>query len=230
MECNIELDDTFMIAQAGRMHHSEMEPLYWKIEESICEGNTVRAKNLFSIIMYAAKYNKPLLTALRPTYKKRLKEIPFEFFSDYVPKRSKSITIKGAIDQSKLPFSKEFELQEYLANHAELLSEALKDRVEVTGIEVECGPEYRCDIVAESDTSFYPIELKIRQATHSVVSQCAKYCWYFYRQLRYGFYKDIQGVVISNGFCEWSVNELRRDGIWCFNLSAPDDELILKRI
>ena len=77
--------------------------------------------------------------------------------------------------------------------------------------------------MAESDKFFYPIELKIATATHAVVSQIQKYCFYFYRQLRYGMYREIKGVVIANGFCDRSINELRRYGIQIFTI-RPDGE------
>ena len=83
----------------------------------------------------------------------------------------------------------------------------------------------------ESKNHFYPIELKIAQGNHAVVSQCSKYCYYFYRQLRYDRFKKIQGIVIGNGYDAWSINELRREGHWIFTIVPDGDKNIkLKRV
>lgn len=230
---NVALDNKFMINQAFQMHASEMEPLYWKTEEALGRGKIDTASNIFSIILYAARYNNKLLQALQPGYKRRLKEMSHELFSDYVPKYHKSITIKGPLPETNLPFKKECEMRDYLAVHPEIFSETFGEEVTITGTEVSCeydNTNYKCDIVAESDKNFYPIEIKIHKSTHSVVSQCSKYCWYFYRQLRYSAYKEVQGVTITNGMDNWSINELRRENIRCFTIHAPEGIIEIREI
>ncbi len=234
MTNNVSLNDKHMIDQALRTHELEMEPTYWKLEEALGSGDIGTATGLFVTILYIAKYNKKLLQALQPGYKRRLKDISYELYGDYVPKQIKSIVIKGALAEADLPFKVESEMRDYLAEHPEVLSRAFGEEVKIVGTEVSCEyddeNEYKCDVVAESNENFYPVELKIRQATHSVVSQCSKYCWYFYRKLRYGRYKEIQGIVIANGFSSWSINELRREGIWIFKPKFIQNELILDRV
>jgi len=224
------LNNARMIRQAEYMFYTEMEPLYWTVEDAAFKGNQEKARNLFSILLYAAKYNPKLVSlGLKPVHRKRLQELSYELFADFVPKNSKSIEIRRSIDPVRLPFVKEAELQGYLQTHPEILSRALGENVRVTGIEVDVGHSYRCDIVAEGK-KFYPIELKIGQTNHAVVSQCIKYCYYFYRKLRYSLYKEIQGVVIGNGFDPWSINELRREGIWCFTIRTMGDGVELSKI
>ncbi len=234
MTNNVSLNDKHMIDQALKTHELEMEPVYWKLEEALGSGNTATATGLFTVILYIAKYNKKLLQALQPGYTRRLKEISYELYGDYVPKQTKSIIIKGALAEADLPFKVESEMRDYLAEHPEVLSRAFGEEVKIVGTEVSCDSrhriEYKCDVVAESDKNFYPIELKIRQATHSVVSQCSKYCWYFYRKLRYGRYKEIQGITIANGMDAWSINELRRENIRCFTVHAPEGNVELREI
>lgn len=220
-----------MINQAQEVHGLEMEPLYWKLEEALGRGKTDTANGIFAILMYIAKYNKKLLRVLQPGYRRRLKEISYELYDDYVPKNHKSIVIKGAVAETNLPFKVESELRDYLKMHSEVLSRAFGEAVVVTGTEVTCdNSEYKCDVVAESEKKFYPVELKIRQATHAVVSQCAKYCWYFYRQLRYGAYKEIQGIVLANGLDSWSINELRRENIRCFTVHSVSGDIEIREV
>jgi len=225
------LNNPGMIRQANKMFYCEMEPLYWKVEDALRLGNIEKARNLFMILLYAAKHRPELVSSgLKPGHRKRLKELSYELFEDFVPKNGKSIEIRQSIGPVKLPFAKEVELQEYLQTHPEILSRALGEDVRVTGIEVDVGHDYKCDVVAEGE-KFYPIELKIGQTNHAVVSQCLKYCYYFYHKLRYNLYKEIQGVTIGNGFDSWSINELRREGLWCFAIKpAKDHNIELARV
>lgn len=222
-----------MIEQALSMHYSEIEPLYWHIEDALYKGDTKTATFCYTIILYAAKYNKDLIQkGLKQVHRTRLQQIAYELFESLVPSNRHSITIKQSISSVEIPFKKESELQKYLSENPLILSNAIGEQVEITGTEVETeiDSEYRCDIVAESKSVLYAIELKINQTTHAVVSQCNKYCWYFYRKMRYNRYKQIQGITIGNGFDQWSVNELRREGIWCYRIESTEDNITLARI
>jgi len=178
----IDLTNPSMISQAHVMFASEMEPLFWKVEDALHDGKKEQAKGIFVILLYAAKHNPQLiLDGLQPGHRKRLQELSFEFFGSHVPKSVEPIEIRQPIAPRQLPFKKEGDLQKHLAAQPEILSRALEEKVRVEGIEVEVGPEYRCDIVAEGDT-VYAIELKIGQTNHAVVSQCNKYCYYLRRK------------------------------------------------
>lgn len=213
------------------MHVSEIEPLYWHMEDALLQSKTDRAQACFGLLLYAAKHNPRLIAAgLRQEHRDRLKEISFEMTGQSVPVKRDAISIKTGQSPVSLPFKKERELQEFLLDHPETLSQGFGESVKIVGTEVETDCGYRCDIVAESKLIFYPIELKIGQANHQVVSQCSKYCFYFYRRLRYNHFKKIQGIVIANGADSWSINELRRMGIWVFLLRAGSDGVILNRV
>lgn len=218
----IPLDNAAMIQQANSMFACEMEPLYWKVEDMLHDGHKQEASNIFVILLYAAKYNPGLISAgLKPGHRMRLKELSYEFFSDSVPSINQAIEIRSSVSPQNIVFKKELELQTYLFSNPEVLGRALGDDLKVA-CEVEVGPNYKCDIVADGKR-MYAIELKIGQTTHAVVSQCVKYCYYLRRKLRYGWYKEVQGVVIGNGFDDWSINELRRVGIWIFAIQPDGD-------
>ena len=222
----VEINDPFLIEQAKSMSFIEMEPLYWKVEDTLFKGDKKHAQSLFILLLYAAKYNQPIVQkGLRKAYLSRMKKLSFELFGDSVPSERTPITIQPSIDPVDVPFKIEADLRKYLISNPHILSEALHDKMDFLEEEVEVDHGFKCDITARG-TKFYPIELKIKQATHAVVSQCNKYCFYFYRKLRYDRYKDIQGVVIANGFCDWSINELRREGIWCFRIKGQGIEKV----
>lgn len=226
----MQLDNPRMIQQARDMGVSEAEPLYWSIEDALMKDSN-RAMGLLTIMWYLAKYNPVTIKdGLRAAYRRRLQEITYEVMGEPIPKFYRPIDICSEINARELSFKKEKDLREHLSANPRILEKALGCSLRVMGTEVETDFDYRCDIVVMSKSLFFPIELKIVQATHQVVSQILKYCFYFYRQLRYSFYMDIQGVVCSNGLDHWSINELRRLGIWCFNIRESGTEVILDRI
>ena len=216
----IDLCDKKLIERALSTPVELVEVLYWKLEDFLFDGKTAHAKWMHEDFLYLAKYNPGAMRHLPSERMERLKEISFELYGDFVPKKRMPVEIKPAI-QNKIPFEEEEDLEDFLCDNWGIVQNAL-GRVEFFGRQVLSGDEYKCDIVATSSEMFYPVELKVRTADHRVVSQCAKYCFYFYRQLRYDRFKKIQGVVCCPGFDEWSLNELRREGVWCY-LILPDE-------
>lgn len=224
------IDTPEMINRISTYKKEEIEPLYWLIEDSIDKGELQLAKSVYKDFACIAKYNKNLLVEnLKSVQLNRLKNLSYELFGDSVIIKQKSITIMPNSECRPIPFKKESELRDYLYSRPEMLSSVYGDKIELINKEVKTNFEFRCDLVLESETYCYPTEIKIGQATHGVVSQIHKYCHYFYKRYRYGLHRNIQGVVIANGFDSYSVNELRKNNIWCFNVvpkSENDIELI----
>ncbi len=220
-----------MISQAKETTVKVVEVMYWLLETALDEGNTERAQTLFEDLAYLGKYNQKMIKeGLHPPYRERLKAISHELYGNGPFKKQPPVTMKQEIAPRKIPFNIESELGDYLLNNPEILSDALGEHVKITGREVELKNDYRCDIVAESDTILYPIELKIAQSTHAVVSQCSKYCYYFYRKLRYDRFKYVQGIVVSNGYDAWSVNEIRKEGHWILEILPLDNGIRLSQV
>ncbi len=221
-----------MISQTLATHECEVEVMYWMLEDALYHGNKDRAKIILNLLLYIGKYKPELIqSGLKKIQRTRLKEIIHEIHENVATQKREAITIKTPISSRDIPFKREKALQEHLSKNKNILEEALGDRLRIVGLEVETDNDYRCDIVAESETKFYPIELKIAQSTHAVVSQCSKYCYYFYRKLRYNHFKEVQGVVIANGADAWSINELRREGHWVYTIApVSDTDITLVRV
>lgn len=212
-------------------HECEVEVMYWILEDALYCGKKDRAKGILLVLLYIGKYKPELIqSGLKKIQRTRLKEITYEIHKNASTQRREAITMKTPILSRDLPFKREKALQEHLAKHKDILEGAFGDRLRIVGLEVETDDDYRCDIVAESEKKFYPIELKIAQSTHAVVSQCSKYCYYFYRKLRYNHFKEVQGVVITNGADAWAINELRRLGHWVYTMIPKDDSIVLSRV
>lgn len=227
----LDIDDPELIEEVLTYHPQEIEPLYWIIEDSIDKRDVKLAKSVHKAFTCLAKYKKAILSDnLRPIQMKRLKEITLELYGGASYKERCPITIKEGSCVRPIPFEKESQLRDYLVSNLGLLSEAFGEAIKYAEAEVKTNFEYRCDILAHGENVCFPTEIKLRQANHSVVSQIEKYCHYFYKRFRYALYKDIQGVVIANGFDPYSINELRRNNIWCFEAIPHQDGIKLHKV
>lgn len=221
---DVRLDNPQLIERTINAHPSELEPLYWIMEDSLHSGNHSRAKACYMMLAYHAKFTPQMMAQhLRPAYRARLKEVTHEILTGTTTRQYQSIEVKYAIQKKEINFKNEAELRDYLAEQMDLLSETLGQRVTLRGTEIET--EFgNCDLVVEGPQTFFPIELKTEQSSHKVVSQITKYVYHFYRQLRYNWHKPVQGIVMANGFDAWSINELRKQGTWIFDVSSTHDQ------
>lgn len=213
------------LEQIASISPRELEPLYWVLEDALYDNRLARAKAAYGIFCALAKTNRCLFfEGLRKRQVERLKEIAFELFDQEICQKRRVVDFKLPTSPKALPFKNEKELEIFLSNNLIVLELAIGDHLRLVGTQVETDFGYACDIVAEGK-KFYPIELKIGQSTHAAVSQIEKYCFYFYRKLRYDRYKPIQGVVVANGFCAYSVNALRKNGHRVFDI-IPDEQVV----
>lgn len=226
----IDLDEQKMIDEVLSYHPKEIEPLYWLVEDSLYSNNMKLAKSVYKHLACLAKHKKSIIQEnLKPVYMERLKLLAYQLFGDVVYEPKKPISVRMSSNCRAIPFPKESDLRDFLAKNKNILSCAYNDKIDFIEVEVLTDFDYRCDILAESENKCYPTELKIGQATHAVVSQIDKYCQYFYRKYRYAMHKNIQGVVIANGFDSYSINTLLKNGIMCFEVMPDKNDIISLR-
>jgi RecB family endonuclease NucS len=212
--------DNDYIYELNKIDKQELEPLYWLIEDNLEKNNIKLCKQVYQTFIDLAKIRKSfLIKNLHSDYIQRLKELSFELYDHVSIRKNAVINIEYNIQSVELSIQKESELRDYLALHPELFVDLSSEKIKLKDVEVPTKFGFSCDLLLESDNFYYPVEIKIKKATHQVVSQIDKYCYYFYRKYRYNFHKSIQGVVVSNGFCDWSINELRKNNIICYNVS-----------
>ena len=213
------------------MHVSELEPIYWILEDALYKNKTDEAQAMYELLCATAKQNPSLLRhGLQKKQIERLKEIAFEIYDKNFYVKKHAVEIKCPKEPKAIGFRNEKELEDYLARHLQVLESALHEKLRLVGTQVITDFEYACDIVVESSKTFYPIELKIGQSNHCAISQIDKYCFYFYRILRYDRYKPIQGVVISNGQDAYSINEIRKNGHLLFDIQPVVGGIMLVQI
>lgn len=221
----MELNNPLKIEIAQKTIKEVVEPLFWKLEDCLYDGENDLATAIHLDFVYMAQYNPDVLrSGLKPKFLKRLKEITMDIYGGTYKKEIKGITILKSIPESTLPFKKESELRDYLANNFSIIQDHLGSDVKFYGTEVPLEEGFKCDIVAENKTKKFIIELKVESTDHGVVSQVDKYLFYMYRRLRYGLYRELQGVVIAPGFDQFSLNELRKSDIQCFNVAYSNQK------
>ncbi len=227
----MELEDQRMIDQTLKTHQCEVEVIYWKLEDAIYDGKPDVAKLMLIMLLYMGRYRPDLIqSGLKIPQRKRMKEIVHDILGNGAMRQCTSITMKPAVKSKKIPFKLESELKKYIVDNPQTLNDAIGQKVRISGTEVETDNEFKCDITAENEEFFYPVELKIIQGNHAVVSQCSKYCYYFYRKFRYGMFKNIQGIVIAPGYDDWCINALRREGHWIYEIMNVDDCVHFRKI
>jgi len=218
-------------SEVNKINPSELEPLYWVLEDSLDGNDLPRAAAIYDLFCTIAQKRKQLLIqGLKPKQIDRLKNISYELYDREIYCTKRAVEIKFPIQPKPLGFKTEKELENHLAANLVVLEAAIGQELKLVGTQVKTDFEYACDLVVESSTTFYPIELKLWQSTHSVVSQIEKYCHYFYRKLRYDRYKPIQGIVVANGADAYSINEVRKSGHWLFDIQNQNGSIILVKI
>jgi hypothetical protein len=223
-------DDKYKIGLLDGITLPELEVLYWKLEDSLSDGDKKKAKIFFDMFCYIGKHKKTLLkNGLKPAYIRRLTKIPYELYGSSIPSEQTPITELNEIGPTDIMFTKEKEINDFIYKTPNILCDAFKKRGKIIGREVEIEG-FKCDIVFETQETLYAVELKKVQADHKAVSQLDKYCYYFYRRLRYNFFKDVKGACIANGFCKWSINEFRRKGHHIFIMIPLENGIKLREI
>lgn len=220
------MDDNTLVQEALNTDVKTVESLYWALEDAVYDQKTGIARCILESFDYLKIHNHgAYMDGLRDIHRQRISEMKDELSGKMINKTRHPIETKLPIKPVKLPFKKEHKLRDFLYMHPEVIGNALNDKVEHINKEVQTDGEYKCDLTIENQIMFYPIELKISPQSH-VDSQIRKYCYYFYRQLRYSRFRQIQGIVISNGFDTWGINELRREGFWIYLIRPDADHTI----
>ena len=206
---------------ASRITIPELEVIYWRLEDALEDGERKHAVMFHEMLLYVGKYHpSKLRRGMQQAYLTRLKEITYELNGSGVPVTNQPAIVPGDIPPVVLPYHNEAEMRDAIVSKEEILYPILGSG-RITAKEIKINDQCRVDILYETDNCVYPIELKVVPADHKVVGQYQKYCYYFYRKLRYNMYRSVQGVVVANGFSGWVTGELMRRGAKLATVSEP---------
>jgi len=118
-----------------------------------------------------------------------------------------------------------------VAKNQELLEEFLGKKLYLQSLEHLCGEGDKCDMVSiNDDNTLFPIEFKLKKATHAVVGQIGKYCLHFKLKLINNLYDRVQGVIVANSYSKYAINELKKRGYICLIHSGDIEHLRINSI
>jgi hypothetical protein len=117
------------------------------------------------------------------------------------------------VKEEESKFSKEKDLVRAICMAKDNLRMCLKAESDFCLINSEQPTRFGfVDLVAQDKDTIYPIEVKKSGANHKVVGQIDKYLIHFKLGLINKIYRYVIGVVIANGFDEYTLQELHRFG------------------
>lgn len=149
----------------------------------------------------------------------------FEVFEDFKP-------METEVEMTETEIEEEALIVKHVGRNQHLLEPFLGGKIQLRAIECPCGDKKkkkdRCDMVSFNELgSLFPIEFKLKKATHAVVGQIEKYCLHFKLRLINQIYDRVQGVVVANSYSKFAINELRKRGVICLIHSGDLDHLRL---
>jgi len=148
----------------------------------------------------------------------------FEVFEEFTPMEHEMELTDTEIEEEALIVKK-------VGRNQKMLEPLLGGKIRLNSLEHECGSKKkkdRCDMVSLNDAgTLFPIEFKLKKATHAVVGQIAKYCLHFKLRLINQTYERVQGVVIAHSYSKFAINELKKRGYICLLHSGTLDSLRL---
>lgn len=213
-----------------------LDVIFYKCHSYSILGDIQNTKLYFSFIqdMYSNSEEKKILQQYLDKEKlKELKRIKKEVESGNPIEELESI---NPIDDNIEPSANDLKLEKQIVKlsyyNLQKLEKFLGKNLECKGIERETYlTGGKCDMVLQNDQgTLFPIEFKLNQANHSVVSQIDKYCLHFKLQLIYKLYNRVQGVVIASSFSKYAINALLKRNIICLQYSCVEDNVKFKLI
>lgn len=88
-------------------------------------------------------------------------------------------------------------------------------------LEHPCDPYGRLDMLYQDEKTAYPVEVKRKEGTHSLIGQIMKYTLAIKLKLHYKHYETVQPVTICSGYDNFVLFELKKMGVvtlaYCIN-------------
>jgi hypothetical protein len=213
-----------------------LDVLYFKCLSYSLTGNIEKTKMYFELIegcMDKEEDKKILLKYLNQYKLNELKRIRREIEIGKPIQEFEPITpIEENIEPTEHDLKLEKQLVKLSYYSLEKLNKFLGEELVGKGIERETyHTGGKCDMVLQNnERTIFPIEFKLNQATHAVVSQIDKYCMHFKLELIYKLYDNVQGVVIASSFSKYAINALLKRGIICLQYTCKNDIVSYKQI
>jgi hypothetical protein len=214
----------------------ELDVMYYRCLNSSLRGDMKKTELYFSLIENCFKDNSDKVVLKSYLDQDKLHELKRVKREVELGKPILELEAITPIDENIEPTAHDLKLERELVK---LSYYSLQDLAPFLGDDLVCkGIERetyltggKCDMVAQDNNgTIYPIEFKLNQANHSVVSQIDKYCLHFKLQLIQKLYKRVKGVVIASSFSKYAINALLKKNIICLQYSCENNIVTYKQI
>jgi len=190
------------------------------------------AKNYLEILREEQELMSSLFYQMDHRYQERLKKIAYFLDNDIINVRLESIGEDRKYNNIEVESDEELKeekdvvkmlckpgvLSKYLGNDFELLN-------------IEHSTEYgKIDILGQGGDIIYPIEVKLKRGTHSIVSQIEKYMRHFWKKLGLRLWKDVNGIIIAKNYEKFVLEEMNKMNVTAFTYYIKDKKIGLIKI
>ncbi len=98
-------------------------------------------------------------------------------------------------------------------------------------LNLEHPTEYgKVDILGQSGEIIYPIEVKLKRGTHSIIGQIEKYMKHFWKKLGLKLWKDVNGIIIAKSYERYVLEELNKLNVVAFTYYIKNKKIDLIKI
>jgi hypothetical protein len=207
------------------------ETLYYQIYNFVLLGDSDNAKTYLGFLREEYDKDESQFNALKEDERwKHLIELGDVIDKNLIVKNFQEVerpVEKIIKEEDEAQFSKQRELVKAICLAKDELRMCLKAESDFCCTSIEYETKFgRVDLVAQDKETIYPIEVKKSGADHSVIGQIDKYIIHFKLGLINRMYRYVVGVVIANGFDEYSLQELHRFGAIAIKYKFKGDNRI----
>jgi len=209
----------------------DFESIFFELNFSFVMSDIQKAQLYLEILREEQERMPSLFSQLDPSYQKRLKKIAHLVDNNITNDRLEStgedrkynIEIECDEEVTKEKFiveklCKSGILQKHFGNDFELLN-------------LEHPTEYgKVDILGQTGEIVYPIEVKLKRGTHSIISQIEKYMRHFWKKLGLKLWKEVNGIIIAKNYERFVLEELNKLNITAFTYYIKDKKIDLIKI
>ncbi len=207
------------------------ETLYYQVYNSVLLGRSDKAKTYLGFLRDEYEKDESQFLILKQDERwNHLIELGNVIDNGLIVKNFQDIEKpieKIAKEEDEIHFRKQSELIKAICREKDNLKIHLQAEDDFYFVGLEQETKFgNVDLVAQDKDTIYPIEVKKSGARHDVIGQIDKYMIHFKLKLINKIYSCVKGVVIANGFDEYTLQELYRFGAIAIQYEFKGDQNI----
>jgi len=211
---------------------SEFETLFFGLNFSFIMSKIDEAKIYLEILREEQEKLSSLFYQLDPSYQERLIKIAYFLDNNIINTRLESTDEDRKYHNIEIDDDEDITLEKDIVKKlciSGVFKKYLGDEFEL--LNLEHTTEYgKVDILGQAGDIIYPIEVKLKRGTHSIISQIEKYIKHFWKKLGLKLWKNVNGVIIAKNYERFVLEELNKLNIIPFTYYIKDQKIDLIKI